>query len=60
MIIVGTCVDPNWSEYDKSVGRAQLANYGHIYLDEFDKPVDDEYLLEEMHAVFCPAGCQGR
>lgn len=31
-----------------NIALSQLANYGVIYLDEYDAPVDDEYLLEEL------------
>lgn len=42
-------INPNWTAYDKSVGQSQLANYGVIYLDEYDLPIDDEYLLEDLY-----------
>lgn len=42
-------INPNWTEYDKSVGQCQLINYGVIYLDEYDLPIDDEYLLEDLY-----------
>ena len=38
-----------WSEYDRVVAQCQLMNYGKIYLDEYDLPVDDEYLIEELN-----------
>ena len=41
-------INNEWSEYDRMVALSQLANYGVIYLDEYDAPVDDEYLLEEL------------
>lgn len=40
-------IDERWSEYDKSVARCQLENYGCIYLDEYDCPIDDEFVAEE-------------
>lgn len=41
-------INSEWSEYDRMVALSQLANYGVIYLDEYDQPVDDEYFLEEL------------
>lgn len=41
-------IKKSWSSYDKSVAKAQLSNYGIIYLDKYDKPIDDEFLLEEV------------
>lgn len=43
-------INENWSEYDKNVARCQMLNYGKIYLDEYDVPIDNEYLLEELVA----------
>lgn len=41
-------INPAWSDYDKSVARCHMENYGVIYLDEFDCPIDNEYELEEL------------
>ena len=41
-------INSAWSAYDQSVARAQLVNYGIIYLDEYGCPIDDESLLEEL------------
>ena len=41
-------INPRWSEYDISVAKTHLANYGVIYLDEYGCPIDDEYILEDM------------
>ena len=38
-----------WSEYDRVVAQCQLMNYGKIYLDEYDLPIDNEYLIEELN-----------
>jgi hypothetical protein len=35
-----------WCAYDKTVAECHLANYGKIYVDEYNQPIDDEYLLE--------------
>lgn len=45
-------VDTSWGKYDQSVGRAHLANYGRIYLDEYSKPIDDEFEMESRHRKF--------
>lgn len=40
----------NWSAYDYTVSKAHLNNYGCVYLDEYNAPVDVEeleYLLNE-------------
>lgn len=41
-------IDNTWNNYDKAVAQAQLFNYGIIYLDNYGKPIDDEYELEEL------------
>lgn len=41
-------INSEWSQYDRMVALSQLANYGVIFLDEYDLPVDDEYFLEEL------------
>lgn len=41
-------ISSEWSEYDKMIALSQLTNYGVIYLDEYNLPIDDEYLLEEL------------
>lgn len=43
-------VSGTWSKYDQDVARCQLTNYGKIYLDEYGKPIDNEYELEELAA----------
>lgn len=35
-----------YTGYDKSVGECHIANYGCVYIDEYDSPIDDEYVLE--------------
>jgi hypothetical protein len=46
-------INESWSEYDKVVARCHLLNYGKIYLDEYDAPIDDEYLIEEyQNSIF--------
>lgn len=41
-------ISSEWPEYDKMIALSQLTNYGVIYLDEYNLPIDDEYLLEEL------------
>ena len=41
-------INPEWSDYDKSVARCHMENYGVIYLDEYGCPIDNEYELEEL------------
>ena len=45
-------INPEWSEYDQSVARAQLMNYDVIFLDVYGLPVDDEYELEELYKKY--------
>jgi hypothetical protein len=42
-------INCEWSKYDRMVASSQLANYGVIFLDEYDLPIDDDYELEEMN-----------
>ena len=49
---IATSVDPKWSEYDRTVGKQHLANYGRIYLDDYGVPVDNEYEAEERHRAY--------
>ena len=51
-----TEIIPTWSEYDKTVARCHLSNYGRIYLDWFSTasglfctPCDDEYEVEQRY-----------
>lgn len=53
-----TEIDPEWNDYDKTVARCHMSNYGRIYLvsilmtDGMDTyPDDDEYEVEERHAL---------
>lgn len=40
-----TLIDPSWTDYEQTVARAQLENFGKIRLDEYGKPRDD---IEDM------------
>lgn len=41
-------LNKSWSSYDKTVAQSQLNNYDIIFLDEYDCPIDDEFLLEDL------------
>lgn len=41
-------INESWSEYDKSVAENQLENYGTIYLDEYDCPIDNIYITDDI------------
>lgn len=52
-------IDPSWSDYDKTIARCHLSNYGRIYVDRIDTPhgvlvapCDDEYETEDRHAAY--------
>lgn len=38
-----------WNNYDKSVAKCHLSNYGIIFLDSFSLPVDDQYQTDELY-----------
>ena len=40
------------TDYDRSVMKGQIATYGMIFLDEYGKPVDNEYEQEERFAQY--------
>lgn len=39
----------SWNEYDYYVAECQLFNYGCIYLDDYNMPIDREFELEEIY-----------
>ena len=41
-----------WMEYDRTVGYFQLLNYGVIFLDEYNLPIDNENELEELYKQY--------
>lgn len=43
-----TEIDESWIDYDKSVARTHLHNFGVIFLDDYGAPIDDEYWIEEI------------
>lgn len=45
-------VSESWSEYEQVVGRNQLLNFGVIFLDKYNKPIDNEYELEELYEKY--------
>lgn len=42
-------INQGWSLYDKAVADCQLDNYGVIFLDDLDTPIDNEYQLEDLY-----------
>lgn len=45
-------IDSRWNDYEKSVARCHLANYGTIITDTaYGSPIDNEYDLEEVNLV---------
>jgi hypothetical protein len=41
-------INPKWNSYDRTVAKAQLSNFGCIFLDEYGCPIDNEYALEKL------------
>lgn len=41
-------IDKSWSVYDQRVAKCHLTNYGVIFLDEYDAPIDDIFLTDEL------------
>ena len=47
-----TEINPEWSDYDKTVAKCHLANTGVVIVDtEYGQPVDNEHDLEEIYAM---------
>lgn len=53
-----TDIDPDWNDYDKTVAKCHMNNYGRVYLSViFDGrgmmvfPCDDECEVEERHSL---------
>lgn len=44
-----TEINDNWNGYNKSIAECHLSNYGVIFLDDYDCPIDNEYELEELY-----------
>lgn len=42
-------INKEWSAYEQSVAKCYIANYGIIFLDSFDRPIDNEYEAEELY-----------
>lgn len=43
-----------WKAYDELVAKTHLQNYGIVILDEYFKPLDNEYELEEISEKILP------
>lgn len=41
-------INENWNNYDKSVAKSHLHNYGKIYLDKYNVPSDDYEYIDEI------------
>lgn len=54
-----TEINEKWNDYNKSVATCQLNNYGVIFLDAYDCPIDNEYELEEMYETYRNARKEG-
>ena len=47
-----TEINPQWSNYDKTVAKNHLANVGVIVVDaEYGQPIDNECDLEEIYPM---------
>lgn len=47
-----TTISSTWTAYDTTVAKAQLANYGIIFLDEYDSPIDDIDETDELYEEY--------
>ena len=43
-----TLLGDDWIGYEKTIAKVQLENFGIIFLDEFEKPIDNEFDLEDL------------
>ncbi|WP_018667213.1 hypothetical protein [Bacteroides gallinarum] len=44
-----TEINPEWSDYDKTIAGCHLANVGVVIVDtEYGQPIDNEHDLEEI------------
>ena len=59
-IRTATTINPCWSEYDQTVASCHLANYGIIFLDEYDYPIDNEYRLEDLNNEYVNQKCKSQ
>lgn len=45
-------INPEWSDYDKTIAECHLANTGVVIVDtEHGQPIDNEYDLEEIYRL---------
>lgn len=49
-------IDPEWDDYSKTVATGHLHNYGCIFIDDEEMPIDNEYDLEEIKAYHKKTG----
>ena len=51
-------INPEWSDYDKTIAECHLANTGVVIVDtEHGQPIDNEYDLEEIYRLLEKASC---
>lgn len=43
-----TEIKEEWGNYDKTVAKCHLSNYGKIFVDEYDSPIDNDDDLAEI------------
>lgn len=41
-------IQESWSEYDRVVAQIHLQRFGKVFLDEFDLPIDNEFILDDL------------
>lgn len=47
-----TEIDPEWSDYDKTIAGCHFANAGVVIVDtEYGQPIDNEHDLEEIYRI---------
>lgn len=42
----------SWEEYDKVIAQSHLNNFGIIFLDEYNLPIDNLFELEELYQIY--------
>lgn len=48
-----TEINNNWTEYDQTIAKTHISNYGIIFLDEkYGLPIDDLFELEELYMAY--------
>lgn len=48
-----TNINEEWNEYDQTIAKTHISNYGIIFLDEkYGLPIDDLFELEELYMAY--------